>query len=234
VFPRTWQWWYHNVWKSDGWNTDSSQTYYPEAKKYRTLDPLLMPALKAAFPAYTFLSQHTMSYLQRGPPPDKIYEDSRNENLLVWIGAPERGRLLPRDMAGVSPWDSSVQGGDACWEGIRVTRGKILSLDKHLKRLFRSAKALGFENVHTEEQVVEAIFQTLAANGMRDQAHIRLTLTRGEKCTSSMNPKFNVYGTTLIVLPEWKPTEVSITDGVYGVHYVSVNVTAAHLQKLLS
>ena len=113
-------------------------------------------------------------------------------------------------MAGLSPWDSSVQGGDGCWEGLRVYRGKILSLEKHLRRLFRSAKALGFENVHTKAQVVDAIFRTLAANGMRDNAHMRLTLTRGEKCTSSMNPKFNVYGTTLIILPEWKPTEASI------------------------
>ena len=167
-----------------------------------------MPALKASFPAYEFLKHLTLSYKSRGPPPEEIYEDPRNEHLLVWIGAPGRGRLLPRDMAGVSPWDSSVQGGDACWEGLRVYRGKIMSLDKHLRRLFRSAKALGFQNVHTKEQVIDAIFQTLAANGMRDQAHIRLTLTRGEKYTSSMNPKFNVYGTTLIILAEWKPTEV--------------------------
>jgi branched-subunit amino acid aminotransferase/4-amino-4-deoxychorismate lyase len=101
-------------------------------------------------------------------------------------------------MAKVSPWDSSVQGGDGAWEGIRVYRGRILSLDKHLRRLSRSAKALGFQNVHTKEQITEAIFKTLAVNGMRDHAHMRLTLTRGEKCTSSMNPKFNVYGTTLV------------------------------------
>lgn len=183
-----------------------------------------MPALKAAFPAYTFLSQLTLSYLQRGPPPNKVYEDPRNENLLVWIGAPEYGRLLPRDMAGVSPWDSSVQGGDACWEGIRVYRGKILSLDKHLRRLFRSAKALGFQKVHTTEQVTEAIFRTLAANGMRDHAHMRLTLTRGEKSTSSMNPKFNVYGTTLIILPEWKPTEGATTyDNTKGISLISAS-----------
>jgi hypothetical protein len=130
-----------------------------------------MPALKASFPAYEFLRSLTISHHKRGPPTSEVYEDPRNEHLLVWIGAPGRGRLLPRDMAGVSPWDSSVQGGDACWEGIRVYRGKILSLDKHLRRLSRSAKALGFENVHTKEEVTEAIFRTLAANGMRDHAH---------------------------------------------------------------
>ncbi len=62
---------------------------------------------------------------------------------------------------------------------------------------------------------MEAIFATLAANGMRDHAHMRLTLTRGEKYTSSMNPKFNVYGTTLIILPEWKPTEVGMLQMIF-------------------
>lgn len=99
-----------------------------------------------------------------------------------------------------------------------------MSLDKHLRRLFRSAKALGFENVHTKEQVEEAIFQTLAANGMRNNAHMRLTLTRGEKCTSSMNPVFNVYGTTLIILPEWKPTEGATTyDNTKGISLISAS-----------
>ena len=187
------KWWYHNVWKSEGWYRTS-----PSTSKYRTLDMELMPALRASFPAYEFLRQLSTKYSKRGPPASQIYEDPRNEHLLVWIGAPEHGRLYPRSMATVSPWDSSVQGGDGCWEGLRVYRGKILSLDKHLRRLFRSAKALGYENVHTKEQVKEAIFKTLAANGMRDSAHMRLTLTRGEKCTSSMNPKFNVYGTNLV------------------------------------
>ena len=209
------KWWYGDVWKSDGWNRKTTQQkQQPEAKKYRTLNPILLPALQVSFPAYEFLRKLTSSYGERGPPPQQIYEDPRNEHLLVWIGAPNRGRLIPRALAGVSPWDSSVQGGDACWEGIRVYRGKILSLEKHLHRLFCSAKALGFQNVHSKEEIVEAIFSTLASNGMRDSAHMRLTLTRGEKCTSSMNPNFNVYGTTLIILAEWKPTEVSSSKDI--------------------
>jgi hypothetical protein len=219
------KWWYSDVHNSDGWpqpsktdvdNGEEAATYpasYDGGKvktKYRTMDPTLLPALKASLPAYDFLKSLTHGYQARGPPLETLYEDARNANLLVWIGAPHRGRLLQRDMAGVSPWDSAVQGGDACWEGIRVYRGKILSLERHLRRLFNSAKALGFDPslTHTKAEVIDAIFRTLAANGMRDNAHMRLTLTRGEKCTSSMNPKFNVYGTTLIILPEWKPCEV--------------------------
>ena len=57
---------------------------------------------------------------------------------------------------------------------------------------------------------------------MRDGAHMRLTLTRGEKCTSSMNPCFNVYGTTLIILPEWKPTEGATTyDNTKGISLIT-------------
>mmetsp|Transcript_23207 Transcript_23207/g.64335 ORF Transcript_23207/g.64335 Transcript_23207/m.64335 type:complete len:608 (-) Transcript_23207:44-1867(-) len=216
------KWWYHSVHKSDGWKSSSDGSN--GTKKYRTLNPKFIPGLKVSMPAYLFLSQLTTPYEKRGPPPNKIYEDPRNEHLLVWIGAPGRGRLLPRSLAGVSPWDSSVQGGDGCWEGIRVYNGRIMSLDKHLRRLFRSAKALGFENVHTKEEVQEAIFQTLAANGMRNDAHMRLTLTRGEKYTSSMNPAFNVYGTTLIILPEWKPTEGATTyDNTKGISLISAS-----------
>jgi branched-chain amino acid aminotransferase group I len=226
------KWWYTDVHKSEGWvikpksSTDGES--YPASygtSKYRTLPPSLLPALRASLPAYNFLKSLTHGTQTRGPPPEQIYEDPRNADLLVWIGAPGRGRILPRDMAGVSPWDSSVQGGDAAWEGLRVYRGKILSLERHLRRLFKSAKALGFENVHTKDEVIEAIFRVLAANGMRDGAHMRLTLTRGEKCTSSMNPKFNVYGTTLIILPEWKPTEgVTTYDNTKGISLITTSI----------
>ena len=219
-------WWYADVHKSNGWmiNHDEMKSHLSN-RKYRTLDQSLMKVLRSSMPAYEYLQSLTRTYTSRGPQPNQIYEDPRNEHVICYIGAPGRGRLIPRDMAGISPWDSSVQGGDATWEGIRVYRGKVFKLDRHLKRLFKSAKALGFQNVHTKEEVVEAIFRTLAVNGMRDGAHMRLTLTRGEKCTSSMNPKFNVYGTTLIILAEWKPTEGATTyDNTKGISLVTSSI----------
>ena len=93
-----------------------------------------------------------------------------------------------------------------------------------MQRLFASAKALAFKNVHTKEEIFRAVFATLAANGMRDATHIRLTLTRGEKTTSSMNPNFNVYGCTLIVLAEWKPViSVATYDNAEGVSLVTAS-----------
>lgn len=135
--------------------------------------------------------------------------DSRNANILVHVG----GQLLPRDEAKVSVFDSSVQGGDAVWEGLRVYNGRIFQLDAHLDRLFDSAKAMAFADVPTRAAVKQALFATLQANDMRDGVHIRLTLTRGKKVTSGMNPQLNQDGPCLIVLAEWK-APVYDQDGI--------------------
>lgn len=129
------------------------------------------------------------------------FPDPRNRDILVHVN----GSLVPRAEARVSVFDSVVQGGDAVWEGLRVYRGRIAALNAHLQRLQNSAKALAFVSVPSNEVIRDAIFSTLAANGMRDETHIRLTLTRGEKITSGMNPRFNQSGCSLIVLAEWKP-----------------------------
>ena len=127
--------------------------------------------------------------------------DKRNSDIIVHVN----GALVPRAEARISVFDSAVQGGDAVWEGLRVYRGRIAALGEHLQRLQNSAKALAFAAVPTSDEVREAVFATLEANGMTDDAHIRLTLTRGEKITSGMNPKLNQKGCSLIVLAEWKP-----------------------------
>jgi branched-chain amino acid aminotransferase len=126
--------------------------------------------------------------------------DERNRDLIVNVG----GKLSHRDRAAVSPFDSAVQGGDAVWEGLRLYGGKIFRLDEHLARLRASARALAFQHVPSDQEITEEIRRTLAANGMRDGVHIRLTLTRGVKLTSGMDPRLNQAGPTLIVLAEWK------------------------------
>ena len=127
--------------------------------------------------------------------------DPRIENILVYID----GHLVPREEAKISVFDSAVQGGDAVWEGLRVYKGKIAALDEHLERLQNSAKVLAFDSIPSNQEVKNAIFKTLENNNMWDETHIRLTLTRGKKITSGMNPKLNQSGCTLIVLAEWKP-----------------------------
>lgn len=140
---------------------------------------------------------------------DPQLPDPRNAEILVHVG----GELLPRDQAKVSVFDSSVQGGDAVWEGLRVYNGRIFQLDAHLDRLIDSAKAMAFAQVPSRAEIKQAVFDTLKANHMRDGVHIRLTLTRGKKVTSGMDPRLNQYGPCLIVLAEWK-APVYNQDGI--------------------
>ena len=127
--------------------------------------------------------------------------DERNRDLIVNVD----GRLTHRNEAAISPFDSSVQGGDAVWEGLRLYDGRIFRLAEHLARLRRSATALAFTSVPSDQEITEQIRRTVQANGMTDNVHIRLTLTRGVKITSGMDPRLNQSGPTLIVLAEHKP-----------------------------
>ena len=127
--------------------------------------------------------------------------NEKNRNLIVNIN----GQLVHRDQAAISPFDSAVQGGDAVWEGLRLYNGRIFKLTEHLDRLRSSALALAFAQIPSYDQITEQIRRTLHANQMRDGVHIRLTLTRGVKITSGMDPRLNQSGPTLIVLAEHKP-----------------------------
>src|SRR5690554_4492906 len=140
----------------------------------------------------------------------------QNDDIKVFV----KDRLYPREEAKVSVFDSSVQGGDAVWEGLRVYPEGIVSLKAHLDRLFASAKTLAFEDIPSREFIKDAIRQTLDANGMQDNTHIRLTLTRGEKITSGMDPRLNQSGSCLIVLAEWKPL---VYDNDHGIKVISTS-----------
>jgi len=126
--------------------------------------------------------------------------DEKNRDLIVNIN----GKLIHRDQAGVSPFDSAVQGGDAVWEGLRLYDGRIFKLTEHLDRLRSSALALAFTEIPSHEAITNEIRRTLETNRMHDGVHIRLTLTRGVKYTSGMDPRLNTAGPTLIVLAEHK------------------------------
>jgi branched-chain amino acid aminotransferase len=140
----------------------------------------------------------------------------KNDNIQVFV----KDKLYPRSEAKVSVFDSSVQGGDAVWEGLRVYPEGVVCLDKHLTRLHESAKTLAFTDIPSKEFIKKAIKQTLDVNGMNDDTHIRLTLTRGEKITSGMDPRLNQNGSCLIVLAEWKPL---VYDNDHGIKVISTS-----------
>jgi len=79
------------------------------------------------------------------------------------------------------------------------------------------AHALGYEGVPTKKEIKKAIKETLDANGMNDDTHIRLTLTRGEKVTSGMDSRLNQNGCCLIVLAEWKKKVYDFSKGIRAI-----------------
>ncbi|XP_006651399.2 branched-chain-amino-acid aminotransferase-like protein 1 [Oryza brachyantha] len=201
-------WWYRSVHKSTGF---SMPRHYPLTFPFAFYD-----LLEQSLPFYNMLKRQVSKTAGSLQPtlPDPPLPVPENKKILVWVG----DELLPRDSAKVSVFDSVVQGGDAVWEGLRIYDGKVFKLDEHLDRLFDSAKAMAFSNVPSRDWIKDAIFRTLNANGMFNNAHIRLTLTRGKKVTSGMSPAFNLYGCTLIVLAEWKPP---VYDNSHGIKLVT-------------
>ena len=146
---------------------------------------------------------------------------------MVWIG----DGLVHREEARISVFDSVVQGGDAVWEGIRVYEEGVFVLDRHIDRLLASAHAMAFEAIPDRSQVVRAIMATLQANGMTKDTHIRLTLTRGSKITSGMDPRLNQSGPTLIVLAEWKPPVYDNASGISVITSSVVRNSPRHLDS---
>jgi len=134
----------------------------------------------------------------------------KNDHIQIYI----KDKLYPRHQAKVSVFDSTVQGGDAVWEGLRVYPQGVVCLDKHLTRLQQSAKTLAFTDIPSKAEIKKAIKLTLDANAMYDNTHIRLTLSRGEKITSGMDPRLNQSGSCLIVLAEWKPLVYDNNKGI--------------------
>ncbi len=134
----------------------------------------------------------------------------KNADLKVYVN----GDLLHRNEAHISVFDSAVQGGDAVWEGLRLYQQGIFCFKEHYNRMYESAKACAFESIPTFEEVKSAVKLTLDANGMDTDTHLRLTLTRGVKITSGMDPRLNQSGPTLIVLAEWKPLVYDNTNGI--------------------
>lgn len=137
-----------------------------------------------------------------------------NADILVNIN----GDLVHRDRAGVSPFDSSVQNGDAVWEGLRLYEGRIFRIDAHLSRLRRSAELLRYEGFPSDERLVSELGRTLAANAMHDGVHIRLTVSRGVKYTSGLDSRLNRAGCSFFILAEHKRP---VFDNVAGIRLIT-------------
>jgi branched-chain amino acid aminotransferase len=125
-------------------------------------------------------------------------DDARNEAILIYVN----GQIVPKAQAMVSVYDSGFMLGDGVWEGIRLYNGTWSFLDEHLDRLFEAAKAVDIDIGLTRDQLVQAIFDTQAANGMTSDAHARLMVTRGVKTRPFQHPKLSQRGPTVVIIME--------------------------------
>ncbi|MCI5044557.1 MAG: aminotransferase class IV [Aquisalinus sp.] len=135
--------------------------------------------------------------------------DPRNESILIDIN----GELFPRDQARVSVFDSGFMLGDGVWEGLRVHKGKIAFLDKHLDRLWEGAKALDFNLPLSRTELSQRLYNCLAVNHMSDHVHIRLMITRGTRSTPYQDPRVTITLPTIVIIPEYKKP-VAHEDGL--------------------
>ena len=126
--------------------------------------------------------------------------DARNARVKIWLN----GELVPRDEAKVSVFDSGFVLGDGVWEGLRLVNGCLAFLDAHLDRLYAGARALAIDMTLTRDQLADALYATVQANGMKDGVHVRLMVTRGLKATPNQDPRATVGPPTVVIVAEHK------------------------------
>ena len=134
--------------------------------------------------------------------------DPRNASILINVN----GELKPRAEAVVSVFDSGFMLGDGVWEGMRVHKGRLAFLDRHLHRLFEGAKALAMDIGLTREELTKRLYHTLDANGMSEGVHVRLMVTRGIRSTPYQDPRVIVSGATVVIIPEYKEPDPTIYE----------------------
>jgi len=144
-------------------------------------------------------------------------QDPRNDNILIYIN----GEIIPRPEAKISVFDSGFLLGDGVWEGIRLHNGQLVFLQEHLDRLYAGADSIGMNIGMSSDELISKIMQTIDANNMYSNIHLRLIVSRGIKSTPYQHPRVNIGGTTIVIIPEYKIVTEDSKDK--GLELVSVN-----------
>jgi branched-chain amino acid aminotransferase len=125
-------------------------------------------------------------------------EDSRNKNILIYVD----GKIVSREKATISVYDSGFMLGDGVWEGLRLFNGKWIFLEEHLERLFEAALAIDLDICLDKNGVKGILEETRAANNMHTDAHARLMITRGKKVKPFQHPSLSKSGPTIVIIME--------------------------------
>jgi branched-chain amino acid aminotransferase len=145
-------------------------------------------------------------------------DDPRNESVLISIN----GELVPRDDAKVSVFDSGFLLGDGVWESLRLHNGTLVFLDDHLDRLFHGADVISMDTGRSKEEISSEILRVVQANGMHDEVHLRLILSRGLKPTPYQAPWVISSPPTMVIIPEYKKAKPQ--RSVDGISLVTVDI----------
>ena len=144
--------------------------------------------------------------------------DPRNASILIDVN----GELKPRPEAVVSVFDSGFMLGDGVWEGLRVHKGKLAFLGRHLDRLYEGARAIAMDIGLSREELTKRLYDTLDANKMSEGVHVRLMVTRGVRSTPYQDPRVVVSGATIVIIPEYKEPDPAIYE--HGLKLFTVHV----------
>ena len=126
--------------------------------------------------------------------------DSRNNDIQIFIN----GEFYLRSEAKISVMDSGYLLGDGVWEGIRLHKGHLVHLERHLDRLYEGAKAIEMTIGVSKDEMIVALKKTLEKNKMTSDVHIRLIVSRGIKSTPYQHPKVTIGPPTIVIIPEYK------------------------------
>ena len=160
-------------------------------------------------------------------------KNDKNSDIFINID----GELLHRNEAKVSVFDSGFLLGDGIWEGIRLHKNRLVFIDEHLDRLFKSAKGISLDIPFSKEEIINQISKVLLKNNMKDDVHIRLIISRGEKITPYQNPNANLGPVTLVIIPEFKKTNPQTYEKGISIGRVSTvrpphNILSTHFNTL--
>ncbi len=160
-------------------------------------------------------------------------KNDKNANIFINID----GKLYQRSDAKISVFDSGFLLGDGVWEGIRLHNNKLLFIEEHLERLFKSAEGISLDIPFSKSEIIDQIFKVLVKNNMKDEVHIRLIISRGEKITPYQNPNANIGPVTLVIIPEFKKTDPSTYANGISIGRVSTvrppnNILSTHFNTL--